>query len=316
MLESIRIWKAHGEKMQDPKLDIEAKMLLHKYENSLDKEDSDRYLNQLSYLFEEHNQMFQDNMPKFSNIIEKVERRLSDWMRNNEFDSEDERVHPQKWIKFLSDTIDDFVMKRWQWGWEYCSNRLVTIIKEIECTFRDYGYGPCYKSDLATKKAKSTAVTTTRERVLTDQPIIKESISKQRRLYTNNSPPIVFSAITYPSSNFTMKKSLYEEFDSFRILTEEEVVKYCVDEDVESKTFASENYIHLPSCCCPPAVPDEEPTFIEANRGDDCCNPPCASDAVDCVQMEPKCHAPPQNNERQTKMATLDAALKKEFRDT
>jgi len=129
--------------------------MIEKFSSANDMEDIVLFEAQFAELYSEYNTNFENAMKHFSNMIEKVERRIIDWVRIKEWNDDYEQVHPQKWVKYLSQQIDQWIQPRWQYGWQFCANRLQIIQKELECTFLDYGYGPCYKGDLASDVPKT-----------------------------------------------------------------------------------------------------------------------------------------------------------------
>ena len=173
MLDSIKFYENTIDTVKLPDNEVAVQDMLEKFSSATDMEDIDLFEAQFADLYSEYNTRFESSMKAFSNIIEKVERRLVNWLRIKKWDDDTEQVHPQKWVKWLSQQIDDWIVPRWQYGWQFCVNRLLTIQKELECTFLDLGYGPCYDGDLASD-ITSTVNATNNTRLLNEVNMIEQ----------------------------------------------------------------------------------------------------------------------------------------------
>lgn len=315
MLEGIRIWNKSGAWMKNPGNDEFVEKTLDYIDRVHDKNSLEVGLAWLGWAFQGHTKMFQDNMLKFSNIIEKAERRYADWLRATPFDSEDERVHPQKWIKFLGEKIDDWVSHRWQYGWQFCSNKLVAIMREVECTFRDYGYGPCYDSDLQQTAAVATATPTKRALESSTIETVTHESNKSRRQLRNSireaSTSPVFSAsesLPFVQSTRVLKEEeKKEEAKKVEEKKEEKPKDVCVDADQYSTLHNDQTF--LPQCCCKfGALPEDCDSSM---RGDNCCyKQECDENGANCqYHGNPRCPAHPVNNKRMEEMKKLNSAL-------
>jgi hypothetical protein len=177
MLDTIKFYQERLPQIQLPDNDSLVADMVNKFSTANDMEDMTLVEAQFADLYSEYNGNFENAMKHFTNMIEKVERRLIKWTRIKDWSDDFEQVHPQKWVKWLIQEIDNWIQPRWHYGWQFCVNRLMTIQKELECTFLDYGYGPCYNGDLASdipKEENNNQSPPSNDRLLsikqTDQP--------------------------------------------------------------------------------------------------------------------------------------------------